>query len=342
MEIMEIMTQWDGLRMSPCNLCPRECGADRTGGQLGYCREDDRIFIARAALHMWEEPCISGERGSGTVFFAGCNLRCIYCQNHEIAAGGRGRQVSTRQLAEIFLELQAQGAANINLVTPDHYVIGVAEAVLLAKGMGLKIPIVYNCSGYAKSEVIENLSGIVDVFLTDFKYMDADLAARYSAAPDYPDVTKKALQTMVDIIHNPAIDQKCLDGEQSECEMTNKDLHVSRKVYIKQEPTFDDSGMMQRGVIVRHLLLPGHKKNARDVIKYIYETYGDRVCLSLMNQYTPFVRPEDHPSSTELCRKVTAREYASVVDYAIDLGVRNAFIQEGDTAKESFVPEFDV
>ncbi|MDE6738251.1 MAG: radical SAM protein [Lachnospiraceae bacterium] len=303
------------LRISPCNLCPRECNVRREEGQTGYCRSDDRIFIARAALHMWEEPCISGEKGSGTVFFSGCNLRCVYCQNYEIAAGGRGKAVSVERLAQIFLELQEQGAANINLVTPDHYVPGVVQAVLMAKEQGLALPVVYNCSGYAKREVIESLRGIVDIFLTDFKYMDQTLAAKYSAAPDYPDVAKEALEEMVYIIY---------------------------KESDRNTPLFDENGMMQRGVIVRHLLLPGHKKNAREVLRYVYETYGNSVYISLMNQYTPFDRLRDHPEYGELGRKVTKREYESVVDYAIDLGITNAYIQEGDTARESFIPPFDV
>lgn len=305
----------DKLSINPCNLCPRECNVRREEGQTGYCRSDDRIFIARAALHMWEEPCISGEKGSGTVFFSGCNLRCVYCQNYEIAAGGRGKAVSVERLAQIFLRLQEQGAANINLVTPDHYVPGVAQAVLMAKEQGLALPIVYNCSGYAKREVIKSLTGIVDIFLTDFKYMDLALASKYSSAPDYPAVAKEALEEMV---------------------------YITYKESDENIPLFDENGMMQRGVIVRHLLLPGHKQNAKDVIRYVYETYGDSVYISLMNQYTPFDRLRDHPEYGELGRKVTKREYESVVDYAIDLGITNAYIQEGDTAKESFIPQFDV
>lgn len=300
--------QWEGLTTSPCNLCPRECHVDRKSGRTGFCLEDDRIYVARAALHMWEEPCISGLNGSGTVFFSGCNLRCVYCQNHEIAAGKRGKQISTGRLAEIFIELQEKGAANINLVTPDHYADKVAKAVLMARKNGLTVPIVYNCSGYTKREVIRNLSGIVDVFLTDFKYMDSELAAKLSSAPDYPTVAQRALAEMVDITHNAI---------------------------------FDRQGMMQKGVIVRHLLLPGHKQNAKDVIRYVYETYGDSVYISLMNQYTPCAGIKLRTDQQELYRKVTKREYDAVVDYAIGLGVKNAFIQEGDTAKESFVPEFD-
>lgn len=299
---------WNGLTMSPCNLCPRECMADRTRGQRGWCQMDDRIYLARAALHMWEEPCISGTQGSGAVFFSGCNLRCVYCQNYEIAAGKRGKPISEERLSEIFLNLQEQGAVNINLVTPDHYVTKVAKAVLSAKKAGLVLPVVYNCSGYAKREAIQNLSGIVDIFLTDFKYMEEDLADRYSSAPNYPAVAQAALEEMVDITGGPV---------------------------------FGEDGMMKRGVIVRHLLLPGHKRNARKVIRYIYGTYGDKVYLSLMNQYTPSPGLYDNLGCPELCRKVTEREYESVIDYALELGVCNAFIQEGDTAKESFIPVFD-
>ena len=292
--------KWNGLSSSPCALCPRECMAERENGQKGYCLSDDRIFVARADLHMWEEPCISGKQGSGTVFFSGCNLRCVYCQNYEIAAGQRGRQVSIKELSEIFLELQKKGAANINLVTPDHYVLQAAEAVMEARKEGLAIPVVYNGSGYEKRDVIKRLSGIIDIFLTDFKYMDELLAEKYSKAPDYPVVAKSALDEMVK---------------------------------ITGESVFDENGMMQKGTIVRHLLLPGHKKNAKDVIRYVYETYGDKVYVSLMNQYTPFERLKGNPAYKELCRKVTKREYETVVDYAINLGITNAFIQEGDTAR---------
>lgn len=293
---------------SPCNLCPRNCMAERGKGQKGYCLSDNKIFVARAALHMWEEPCISGETGSGTVFFSGCNLRCIYCQNYEIAAAVKGREVSVSELSEIFLALEKQGASNINLVTPDHYVPEIIEAVLSARKKGLTLPIVYNGSGYEKPEVIRRLKGIVDIFLTDFKYMQEDLAERFSHAPDYPQVAKSALEAMVE---------------------------------IAGEPVFDKDGMMQKGVIVRHLLLPGHKKNAKDVIRYVYENYGDRVYISLMNQYTPFERLKEREDCKELCRRVTKREYENVLDYMIGLGVKNAFIQEGDTAKESFIPDFE-
>lgn len=299
----------NGLSDSPCNLCPRECMAEREKGQKGYCLSDNRIFVARAGLHMWEEPCISGSQGFGTVFFSGCNLRCVYCQNYEIARGQRGKQLSIEELSETFLALQEKGAANINLVTPDHYMLQIVEAVRVAKKKGLSLPIVYNGSGYEKQDVIKKLGGIVDIFLTDFKYMDAHLAEKYSKAPDYPVVAKAALQEMIK---------------------------------VTGEPVFDENGMMRRGTMVRHLLLPGHKKNAKEVLGYVYETYGEKVYISLMNQYTPFERLKEHSEFQQLCRKVTKREYESVVDFAIELGIRNAFIQEGDTAKESFIPEFDI
>ena len=302
-----------------CRLCPRECGVNRKEGQKGFCQMDGTLRVARAALHMWEEPCISGESGSGAVFFSGCNLRCVYCQNFDIAAGMRGKEISRERLAEILLELQVQGAANINLVTPDHDLPDIVWALLKAKEQGLRIPVVYNGSGYEKADVIAALEGLVDIFLTDFKYMDGELAGRLSHTGDYPEVAKRALEQMVK---------------------------------ITGEPLFNEEGMMQRGVIVRHLLLPGHKKNAKAVLEYLWETYGDKIYISLMNQYTPMVQLISHSGNQkeleeaarqepQLKRKVTTREYEQVVDYALRLGITNAFIQEGDVAKESFIPDFD-
>ena len=298
----------EGYQNSPCNLCPRECGALRREGKSGYCLSDNRILVARASLHMWEEPCISGETGSGTVFFSGCSLRCVYCQNFEIAAAGNGKQITVEELSALFISLQQAGAANINLVTPDHYVLEIMEAVHRAKRQGLEIPVVYNCSGYAKAGIIRKLRGIVDIFLTDFKYMERELAGRLSGAPDYPETAKGALAAMVE---------------------------------TAGEPFFDEKGMMKGGVIVRHLLLPGHRKNAKAVIRYVHEAFGERVILSLMNQYTPMGRLSCGENCRELLRRVTRREYEDVVDYALSLGIENAFIQEGETAKESFIPDFD-
>lgn len=289
-----------------CRLCPRNCGVHRKAGQVGFCGVGgDGICIARAALHMWEEPCISGTTGSGTVFFCGCPLRCVYCQNYEIAHGQAGKQIPVERLAEIFLELAQKRAANINLVTPTHYTPEIIEAVCLAREQGLRLPVVYNCGGYEKTETLKLLEGIVDIYLTDFKYMDVQAAARYSRAPDYPQLAKAALKEMV--------------RQQSSA-------------------VFDGDGMMQRGVIVRHLLLPGHLKNARSVVQYVYETYGNQVYLSLMNQYTPLPQAATFP---EINRRVTGREYERLIDYALSLGLENGFLQEGETARESFIPAFD-
>ena len=294
------------IKTKGCMLCPRECNADRTHGENGICGvSGEGILGARAALHMWEEPCISGETGSGTVFFSGCPLRCVYCQNYALARAEQGEEITVERLADIFTELQEKGASNINLVTPTHYTPQIIEAVQMSRAKGLHLPIVYNCSGYEKVETLRTLEGIVDIYLTDFKYMETEPAKRYSKAPDYPKVAKLALEEMV---------RQC------------------------PEPRFDEQGMMQQGVIVRHLLLPGHLKNAKSVVQYVYETYGDNVYLSLMNQYTPLPQVKDYP---EINRKVTEAEYEELVDYAIDLGVENGFIQEGETAEESFIPAFD-
>lgn len=294
--------------MEGCRLCPRECKADRKNGERGVCGvSGEGVAAARAALHRWEEPCISGETGSGTVFFAGCPLRCVYCQNYDLARGRAGKRISAGRLAEIFLELQEAGAANVNLVTPTHYTPEILSAVESARGQGLLIPVVYNCGGYEKAGTLERLDGIVDVYLTDFKYMDREAAARYSGAPDYPEAAKAALSEMVRQMRGKAV--------------------------------FDEKGMMKNGVIVRHLLLPGHLKNAKAVVKYLYETYGNQVYLSLLSQYTPL--PQVREAFPELGRRVTRREYERLVDYALSLGVENGFIQEGETAGESFIPAFD-
>ncbi len=289
-----------------CELCPRKCGVDRIAGGKGRCMVDGRLMAARAALHMWEEPCLSDVEGSGTVFFSGCSLGCIFCQNHHIATADTGKEITSERLSEIFLELQAKGANNINLVTPTHYLPHIIEALTTAKAAGLHLPIVYNTGGYERVESLRMLEGLVDVYLPDFKYMDPAIAARYSKAPDYPEVVKAALAEMV------------------------------RQV---GDPVFDEKEHMVRGVVVRHLLLPDHLQDSKDVIRYLYATYGDRIFLSIMNQYTPMEQlPAELP---ELHRKVTEEEYDALVDYAIDLGVENGFIQEGETAEESFIPAFD-
>ena len=303
--VQEIKKTIEYPEMERCCLCPRECKVNRNEGQKGRCHEDGRIRVARAALHMWEEPCISGKEGSGAVFFAGCSLGCVYCQNREISGGKSGLEISVSRLADIFLELQDQNANNINLVTAGHYLPQVIAALQEAKKKGLQIPVVYNSSGYEKAEMIKLLEGLVDVYLPDFKYLDPALAKQYSSAEDYPERAKAALAEMV---------------------------------RQKPVPQFDHRGIMTEGVIVRHLLLPGHVKEAKHVISYLHENYGNKIYISMMNQYTPV---EAVAEDKLLCRRVTKREYGRLLDYASEIGVTQGFYQEGETAKESFIPAFD-
>lgn len=288
-----------------CLLCPRKCGINRSTGQTGICGVSSEIKVARAALHYWEEPCISGKRGSGAVFFSGCSLHCVFCQNREISDGKAGKVISKERLSDIFMELADKGANNINLVTPGQYIPDIVWAVNDAKSRGMKLPIIYNTSGYENVTDLKLLEGIVDVYLPDFKYMDSTLSARYSRAKDYPSVAKKALSEMVRQQPDVVID--------------------------------DATGLIQKGVIVRQLLLPGHVNDAKAVLKYLYDTYHDHVYISMMSQFTP-IALKDYP---EINRTVTRREYERLVDYALEIGITNAFIQEGDVAKDSFIPAFD-
>lgn len=287
-----------------CNICPRNCQVNRFSGQTGFCGMPASIQVARASLHMWEEPCISGTNGSGTVFFTGCNLKCVFCQNHTIAIQKKGRELSVEQLSDLFLTLQDKGAHNINLVTPSHYIPGIAQALTLAKNRGLTIPIVYNTGGYDSVEALSMLEGLVDVYLPDFKYVSSILSERYSHASDYFEIAKASLAEMFRQVGAPVF----------------------------------QGDMLVKGVVVRHLLLPGFVEDSKAVIKYLYQTYGNNIFLSIMNQYTPLPHVADFP---EINRKVTPEEYDELVDYAIHLGVENGFIQEGDTAEESFIPDFD-
>ena len=344
----EAMTSIENKRsdLSSCSLCPRNCGVDRLAGKLGICGVDARIKIARAALHMWEEPCISGKNGSGAVFFSGCSMHCVYCQNRSIA-NGKGWEISGGRLAEIFLELQEQKANNINLVTPTHYTPQIAAVICLAKRQGLRIPVVYNCSGYESAETLRMLDGLVDIYLTDFKYPDAEGAKRYSHAADYPKRAMEALAEMLRQCPAPSFayqEEKTLRKEEH-LSMQDGSLEVVTEDASLDEDTGLDygevieSGCMKKGVIVRHLLLPGRVKQACQVVRQIYERFGEQVYFSLMNQYTPFTYVEgQYP---EIARKVTKREYERWIDYVLELGVEQAFVQEGDTAEESFIPEFE-
>lgn len=292
-------------KMKSCIICPRSCVVDRSIGEKGYCGETDKIRIARAALHFWEEPCISGDSGSGTVFFTGCNLGCVYCQNYDIAHEGRGKEVTIERLSEIFMELKDKGAANINLVTPTHFSPQIRQAIILSKSKGLNIPIVYNTSGYETVESLRELFGIVDIYLADFKYFDGRLAKKYSNAPDYPEIAVRAFDEMV-----------------------------------RQQPQliFDDNGMLLSGVVARHLVLPGQQEDSKKILEYLYIRYGDSILISIMNQFTPSAPLISWP---EINRVLDDEEYQQVVDFALELGISNGYIQEGETAKESFIPPFN-
>ena len=293
-----------------CELCPRGCKVNREIGQLGICKVSSQLKVARAALHFWEETCISGTKGSGAVFFSGCSMHCVFCQNQEIANGVVGKEISRERLAEILLEFQEKGANNINFVTPGHYVPHIVWSVEQAKRQGLRVPIVYNTSSYEKVDTLKQLEGIVDVYLPDFKYWNPELAAKYSNAPDYPAVAKSAIAEMV--------------RQQPEAKF----------VYDEEQGL----ELIKKGVIVRQLLLPGQLKDAKQIVKYLHETYGNQIYLSLMSQYTPLAHVEKYP---ELNRKVSRRSYEAYVDYAIEIGVENGYIQEEDVAEENFIPAFD-
>lgn len=285
-----------------CNLCPRNCNVDRSK-TLGFCMAPDKLKVARAALHFFEEPCISGRSGSGTIFFSYCNLKCIFCQNYEISSDHIGKFITIEKFSDICLDLQKKGALNINLVTPTHYIDLIKEGLILAKKKGLTIPIIYNTSSYEKKESLKLLEGLIDVYLPDFKYYNDDIAIKYSKAYDYKSIAKDAIKEMY--------------RQVGPCE-------------------FDENGIIKKGVIVRHLMLPGMEEDSKKIIKYLYETYHDNIFISIMNQYTPIKKLEYEV----LNKKVDDLTYDDVINYAYDLGVRNAFMQVGETQKKSFIPDF--
>lgn len=296
-----------------CKLCPRACAVDRKKGERGVCGQTEQLKVARAALHYWEEPCISGKSGSGAVFFSGCALHCVYCQNREIANGTVGKEISVERLSEIFFELMEQGANNINLVTPGHFVPQIVIALERAKGQGMNLPVVYNTGSYENVDTLKKLEGLVDIYLPDFKYMSEHLSQRYSHAPDYPAVAKGAIAEMF--------------------RQTGAPVFEENKGSEEEEP------LIKRGTIVRHLILPGQTEDSKAILRYLHETYGDGIFISIMNQFTPLSNSLFH--YPELNRKLTEEEYDEVVDYAIALGIENGYIQEGGTAEESFIPPFD-
>lgn len=292
--------------MSDCAICPRKCHVNRLAGQVGFCGQTAELTAARAALHYWEEPCISGITGSGAIFFSGCNLQCVFCQNHDIAIGKSGKIISSGRLTEIMLELQDKGAANINLVTGTHFIPQIALALSTAKSYGLSIPVVYNTSAYEEPVSLRLLEGLVDIYLPDLKYFSSELSTDCSHAADYFAKASAAIAEMFRQTSVPVLDP--------------------------------DTGLMRRGVIVRHLLLPGETKDSKKVLRYLHETYGNDIYVSIMNQYTPLEQVAQNPA---LNRKVTEEEYGRVLVFAERLGIEQGFYQEGETAVESFIPAFD-
>lgn len=311
-----------------CTVCPKNCGAKRYAGQKGYCGETGAVRVTRAMPHMWEEPVISGDLGSGAVFFSGCNLHCVYCQNKAISDGGMGKEISIDRLKEIFLELQDKNVYNINLVTPTHYAYEIKEAVSLARKEGLTIPVVYNSGGYESVSTIKDLYDTVDIWMPDMKYISGETAGKYSHTPDYFERASEALSEMVKQVKEKG-GTVFKETAQQQGETDKKNL------------SNDKVRIMERGVIVRHMLLPGNVGESKRVLRYLHETFGNDIYISIMSQYTPMPQIMESDRYPELKRGVTKDEYERLVDFAIKIGIENAFIQEGETAKESFIPEFN-
>lgn len=292
--------------LKSCNLCPRNCGINRLDGNIGFCNSGKNIKVAKVSLHHWEEPCISGTNGSGTIFFSNCNLQCSFCQNYQISTDGLGKEISIKRLSEIFLEQQKNGAHNINLVTPTHYVPQIIEALNIAKSKGLNLPIVYNTNSYENIDTIKLLKGYIDIYLPDLKYFSDKYSCKYSNSPDYFYHATKAIEEMFSQV-----------GE----------LEI------------DDKGLVKKGVIIRHLMLPGLLFDSKKIMDYIYNTFSHSVYISIMNQYTPTSHSNKHP---EINRPLNPKHYDALIDYCLSLGIKNAFIQEDGTCSESFIPNFDL
>lgn len=292
--------------LNECTLCHRNCKVNRNDNQIGFCKASNKVKIARAALHLWEEPPISQGRGSGTVFFSYCNFNCVFCQNHEISQECIGMEISIERLSEIFLELQAQGANNINLVTPTHYVPQIIEALKISKANGLTIPILYNTNSYDSIETIKSLNGYIDVYLPDFKYFNDKYAIKYSKVNGYASNAIEVIDEMI------------------------------RQVGT---PKFNSEGCIIKGVIVRHLMLPGLLFDSKKVIDLIYNRYKDNIFISLMNQYIPMFKASDYP---EINKPLNPKHYDSLINYALDIGIKNGFIQDEGTNKIAFIPSFNL
>ncbi|MCR4431572.1 MAG: radical SAM protein [Tepidanaerobacteraceae bacterium] len=292
--------------LEKCNLCPRKCGVNRLAGEKGACGAASEALVAKAFPHRWEEPCISGEKGSGTVFFTCCNMKCIFCQNYRISQEGFGKAVSIDELAEIFLKLQQKGVHNINLVTPTIYTPQIIEAIKTARSAGLSIPIVWNSNAYENVETIKALGGLVDIYLPDLKYFDDALALKYSGSPNYFQTAAKAISEMSSQVG---------------------------------EPVFDENGIIKRGLIIRHLILPGHKEDSKKILRWISRHLPKGVYISLMSQYMPYYKAKSHP---EINRRLSAEEYNDVIRCFFEYGLENGFVQEEGAASDEYVPDFDL
>ncbi|KAA5808059.1 radical SAM protein [Thermoanaerobacterium thermosaccharolyticum] len=288
-----------------CNICPRNCNVDRST-KIGFCGMLSEIKVAKAYLHEWEEPCISGTRGSGTVFFTGCNLKCVFCQNYKISQGNFGVSVSSEKLADIFMNLEKSGAHNINLVSPTIFIPKIKESIIIARNNGLSIPIVYNSNAYENVESLKTLDGLIDIYLPDLKYYGDETAIKYSKAPHYFEFATKAI------------------------------LEMYRQVGY---PVFDNDGIMKKGIIIRHLILPGKLDETKEILKWISDNLPKEIYVSLMGQYTPFYNANKYQ---ELNRRISNKEYEEAIEYFFEIGLENGFVQDDESASESFIPDFDL
>ena len=291
--------------LEKCKICPHNCGVNRLNGNIGRCKSNGNIKLAMASIHNFEEPCISGENSSGTVFFSNCNMNCVFCQNYKISQQGLGREISIEELAEIFIDEQNKNAENINLVTPTMYVYHIIEAIKIAKNKGLKIPIVYNSNGYENVETIKKLKGYIDIYLPDLKYYDDDLAFKYSGVKNYFENATSAIKEMYNQVGSPVL---------------------------------DENGMMKKGLIIRHLVLPNNLQNSKDVLKWINDNIDKKVFVSVMAQYFPTNKAKDFP---EINRKLTKEEYEEIENYLYSLDLDNGYIQELGEHEEEYVPDFE-
>lgn len=293
------------MQLENCRACPRNCGINRFD-KSGFCKASSEIKVAKAFLHFWEEPCISGDRGSGTVFFSNCNLRCVFCQNHDISQEGYGKVISSERLSEIFLELQSRGAHNINLVTPTHYIVQIKEAIIRAKENGLTIPILYNSNGYESVEALKSLEGLIDIYIPDIKYFNDKYAIKYSNASNYFGIASGAV------------------------------LEMLRQVGL---PEFDEAGIMKKGLMIRHMMLPGLLFDSKKIVDWVAKNLPREVYLNIMCQYTPLYRAGDYP---EINRRVNQSHYECLVDYALSNGIENGFFQDFESASDEYVPNFNL